>query len=78
MKTKKVTTVQTVIDGNPYTLTGTLSKDGKILNLKNGIICPINEGDIINTKEIEVKKKQPKTQPVLLDMHKWFKSSKQI
>ncbi len=74
---KIITTVKTIIDNERYTFTGTLSKCGKILKIKKGMILTVCDNDIVSSEEIEIIKRSPKFAYVP-EMYKLLKASKQI
>lgn len=69
--------VTTQIDGNSHTFTGTLNSSETILNTGKGMILTILPSDTV--VKIESKKRVSRTSvPCALDIHKWFRVSKQI
>jgi len=71
------TRVTTTIDGKQMTFTGKLSKDGKTLNAPKGMKLTILPTDTIEQIITERNKTTVNTY-CALDIHKWFKASRQI
>ena len=67
--------VLTSIDGIQYTFVGNLSKCGKILHCKKGMILTIQQTDIVTIQE---SKKQTEQTIYKSEIYKWFKATKQI
>ena len=73
---KKVTTVRVNLgNGEFMKCAGTLSKDGKTLNMSKGLKITIKNGDVVTTEEKEIVKRVTPT-PCPFDMHQWFSKNK--